>query len=88
MRHAALPNRTGLEKPRVSSIFRILITYSVFARVKAGIRNRSQGFVVTDLSFPAYLYEGYTANPDDLEEGLFKGKILVQVCCAIHLAQC
>jgi hypothetical protein len=34
---------------------------------------------VTDLSFPAYLYDGYTANPDDLEEGLFRGKILVQV---------
>jgi hypothetical protein len=34
---------------------------------------------VTDLSFPAYLYDGYTANPDDLEEGLFQGKILVQV---------
>jgi hypothetical protein len=66
----------------VSSIFRILITYSLFPRVKAGIRNRSEGFVVTDLSFPAFLYEGYTANPDDLEEGLFKGKILVQVCCA------
>jgi hypothetical protein len=35
---------------------------------------------VTDLSFPAYLYDRYTANLDDLEEDLFKGKILVQVC--------
>jgi len=35
---------------------------------------------VTDLSFPAYLYEKYTANSDNLEEGLFKGKILLQVC--------
>ncbi|KAG1720545.1 uncharacterized protein EDB91DRAFT_1256934 [Suillus paluster] len=33
---------------------------------------------MTDLSFLAYLYDGYTANPDDLEEGLFKGKILIQ----------
>ncbi|KAG2737508.1 hypothetical protein P692DRAFT_20761551, partial [Suillus brevipes Sb2] len=46
--------------------------------VKAGIRNRSDDHIVTDLSFPAYLYDKYTANPDDLEEGLFKGKILVQ----------
>ncbi|KAG1728015.1 hypothetical protein EDD22DRAFT_789199 [Suillus occidentalis] len=36
------------------------------------------GYIVTDLSFPAYLYDGYTANLDDLEEGLFRGKILVQ----------
>ncbi|KAG2749571.1 hypothetical protein P692DRAFT_20731641, partial [Suillus brevipes Sb2] len=47
--------------------------------VRAGIRDRS-GYVVTDLSFPTHLYEKYTANPDDLEEGLFKSKILVQVC--------
>ncbi|KAG2744290.1 hypothetical protein P692DRAFT_20744294, partial [Suillus brevipes Sb2] len=46
--------------------------------VRAGIRDRSDGHIVTDLSFPTFLYEGYKANPDDLEEGLFKGKILVQ----------
>lgn len=34
---------------------------------------------MTDLSFPAFLYETYTANPDNLEEGIFKGKILLQV---------
>lgn len=37
---------------------------------------------MTDLSFPAYLYDKYTACPDDLEEGLFKGRILIQVCRA------
>ncbi|KAG1789010.1 uncharacterized protein HD556DRAFT_1244350 [Suillus plorans] len=46
--------------------------------VKAGIRNHSDGYIITDLSFPAYLYDKYTINPDDLEEGLFKGKILIQ----------
>ncbi|KAG1744326.1 hypothetical protein EDD22DRAFT_851406 [Suillus occidentalis] len=46
--------------------------------VQTGIRDHSDGCIVTDLSFPAYLYNKYTANPDDLEEGLFKGKILVQ----------
>ncbi|KAG2085492.1 hypothetical protein BD769DRAFT_1681678 [Suillus cothurnatus] len=46
--------------------------------VKAGIRNRSEGYIVTDMSFPTFLYDKYTANPDDLEEGLFKGKILLQ----------
>ncbi|KAG1902703.1 uncharacterized protein F5891DRAFT_1106754 [Suillus fuscotomentosus] len=45
---------------------------------KAGIRDRSEGYIVTELSFPAFLYERYTANLDDLEAGLFKGRILVQ----------
>jgi hypothetical protein len=34
---------------------------------------------VTELSFPCFLYEKYTANVDNLEAGLFKGQILVQV---------
>ncbi|KAG1815365.1 hypothetical protein EV424DRAFT_1541073 [Suillus variegatus] len=46
--------------------------------VKAGIRDRSEGYIVTDLSFPAFVYDKYTANADNLEEGLFKGKILLQ----------
>ncbi|KAG1774801.1 hypothetical protein EV702DRAFT_973985 [Suillus placidus] len=46
--------------------------------VRAGIHDRSDGYVVTDLSFPAFLYKKYTANPEDLEEGLFKSKILLQ----------
>lgn len=46
--------------------------------VRAGIRDRSEGYVVTDLSFPTFLYDKYSANPNDLEEGLFKGKILLQ----------
>ncbi|KAG1853881.1 hypothetical protein DFJ58DRAFT_728007 [Suillus subalutaceus] len=45
---------------------------------KAGIRDRSEGYIVKDLSFPAFLYEKYTTNLENLEEGLFKGKILVQ----------
>ncbi|KAG1815896.1 hypothetical protein EV424DRAFT_1348343 [Suillus variegatus] len=46
--------------------------------VRAGIRDHSEGYVVTDLSFPTFLYDKYAANPHDLEEGLFKGKILLQ----------
>ncbi|KAG1760270.1 hypothetical protein EDD22DRAFT_781379 [Suillus occidentalis] len=51
--------------------------------VKAGIRDRSDGHVVTDLSFLAYLYDKYTTCPDDLEEGLFKGRILIQAYKAV-----
>ncbi|KAG2746622.1 hypothetical protein P692DRAFT_20876025 [Suillus brevipes Sb2] len=46
--------------------------------IKAGIRDRSEGLIVTDLSFPAFLHDKYKADPDNLEEGLFKGKILLQ----------
>ncbi|KAG2337757.1 hypothetical protein BDR05DRAFT_1004778 [Suillus weaverae] len=48
-----------------------------------GIRNRSDGYIVTNLSFPSFLYERYTANADNLEEGLFKGRILVQAYKAV-----
>ncbi|KAG2740262.1 hypothetical protein P692DRAFT_201728370, partial [Suillus brevipes Sb2] len=46
--------------------------------VRTGIRDRSEGYIVTELSFPTYLYDKYTADPDNLEEGLFKGRILIQ----------
>ncbi|KIK37451.1 hypothetical protein CY34DRAFT_92709, partial [Suillus luteus UH-Slu-Lm8-n1] len=51
--------------------------------VKAGIRDRADGYTVTDMSFPAFVYEKYTENPDDLEDGLFKGKILLQAFKAV-----
>ncbi|KAG1844366.1 hypothetical protein F4604DRAFT_1937563 [Suillus subluteus] len=51
--------------------------------VKAGIRDCTDGYIVTDLSFPAFIYEKYMAESDDLEEGLFKGKILLQAYKAV-----
>ncbi|KAG2103973.1 hypothetical protein BD769DRAFT_1361418 [Suillus cothurnatus] len=51
--------------------------------VKAGIRDRVDGYVVTEMSWPAFLYAGYTADQDNLEEGLFKSKLLVQAFKAI-----
>ncbi|KAG1893426.1 uncharacterized protein F5891DRAFT_963037, partial [Suillus fuscotomentosus] len=49
---------------------------------RAGIRDCTEGYIVTDLSLPAFLYDKYSANSDDLEEGLFKGKILLQASIA------
>ncbi|KAG2092801.1 uncharacterized protein F5147DRAFT_657584 [Suillus discolor] len=46
--------------------------------IRTGIRDRLEGYVVTELSFPTFLYEKYSANSEDLEEGLFKGRILPQ----------
>ncbi|KAG2089223.1 hypothetical protein BD769DRAFT_1632214 [Suillus cothurnatus] len=50
---------------------------------RAGIRDRVDGYVVTEMSWPAFLYAGYTADQDNLEEGLFKSKLLVQAFKAI-----
>ncbi|KAG2744726.1 hypothetical protein P692DRAFT_20784151 [Suillus brevipes Sb2] len=51
--------------------------------VRAGIRDRTDGHVVTEMSWPAFLYDGYTADMDNLEEGLFKSKLLIQAFKAI-----
>ncbi|KAG1811024.1 hypothetical protein EV424DRAFT_1327849 [Suillus variegatus] len=52
-------------------------------RVKAGIRDHADGYVVTEMSWPAFLYEKYTADQDNLEEGLFKSSLLIQAFKAI-----
>ncbi|KAG2135973.1 hypothetical protein DEU56DRAFT_737359 [Suillus clintonianus] len=51
--------------------------------VRAGIRDRTDDYVVTEMSWPAFLYEKYTANQDNLEEGLFKSTLLLQAFKAI-----
>ncbi|KAG1782295.1 hypothetical protein EV702DRAFT_1191957 [Suillus placidus] len=51
--------------------------------VRAGIRDRADGYVVTKMSWPVFLYAGYTADQNNLEEGLFKSKLLVQAFKAI-----
>jgi hypothetical protein len=47
--------------------------------VKAGIRNRTSDYIVSENSWPLFVYEDYSFNANDLERGLFKSKILVQV---------
>ncbi|KAG2136926.1 uncharacterized protein EDB93DRAFT_1253787 [Suillus bovinus] len=51
--------------------------------IRTGIRDHSDGYIVTDLSFLAFLYDKYTANQNDLEDGLFKSKLLLQVYKAV-----
>jgi hypothetical protein len=47
--------------------------------VKAGIRDRTSDFIVSENSWPLFLYESYSFDDGDLEKGLFMSKILVQV---------
>ncbi|KAG1830609.1 hypothetical protein EV424DRAFT_1343509 [Suillus variegatus] len=46
--------------------------------IRAGIRDRADGCIVTEMSWPTFLYEKYTADQDNLEEGLFKSTLLIQ----------
>jgi hypothetical protein len=47
--------------------------------VKAGIRDRTSDFIVSENSWPLFLYKNYSFDDSDLEKGLFKSKILIQV---------
>jgi hypothetical protein len=47
--------------------------------VKAGIRDRTSDFIVSENSWPLFLYENYSFDSTDLEKGLFQSKILIQV---------
>jgi len=51
--------------------------------IRAGIRDRADGYVVTEMSWPAFLYDKYSADQDNLEEGLFKSTLLLQAFKAI-----
>ncbi|KAG2097257.1 uncharacterized protein F5147DRAFT_778060 [Suillus discolor] len=52
-------------------------------RVKAGIRDRMVDYIVSENSWPLFVYEKYMVNYGNLEQGLFKSKILVQAFKAI-----
>ncbi|KAG2129395.1 hypothetical protein BD769DRAFT_1356194 [Suillus cothurnatus] len=52
-------------------------------RVKAGIRDRTTDYIVSENSWPMFTYENYRINPDNLEEGFLKSKLLVLAFKAI-----
>ncbi|KAG2085713.1 uncharacterized protein F5147DRAFT_659422 [Suillus discolor] len=45
--------------------------------VKAGIRDRTTSFIVSENSWPTFMYENYEADTKNLERGLMKSKLLV-----------
>ncbi|KAG1759338.1 hypothetical protein EDD22DRAFT_906415 [Suillus occidentalis] len=51
--------------------------------VKAGIRERTADYIVSENSWPLFVYENYAFDSDNLEQGLFMSKILVQAFKAI-----
>ncbi|KAG1776443.1 hypothetical protein EV702DRAFT_1046059 [Suillus placidus] len=51
--------------------------------VKTGIWDCVDGYIVTEMSWPTFLYEKYIADQNDLEQGLFKSALLLQAFKAI-----
>ncbi|KAG1830310.1 hypothetical protein EV424DRAFT_1315590 [Suillus variegatus] len=51
--------------------------------IKAAIRDRADGCIITEMSWPTFLYEKYSADQNNLEQGLFKSTLLVQAFKAI-----
>ncbi|KAG2087036.1 uncharacterized protein F5147DRAFT_781461 [Suillus discolor] len=45
--------------------------------VKAGIRDRTTTFIVSENSWPSFMYENYEADVQNLEHGLFKSRLLL-----------
>ncbi|KAG2152704.1 hypothetical protein DEU56DRAFT_907878 [Suillus clintonianus] len=45
--------------------------------VKTGIRDRTSEYIVSENSWPLFVYEKYQYNSDDIEEGFLKSKLLV-----------
>ncbi|KAG1767014.1 hypothetical protein EDD22DRAFT_844769 [Suillus occidentalis] len=45
--------------------------------VKAGIRDRTTEYIISENSWPLFVYENYQVNSDDLEEGFLKSRLLV-----------
>jgi hypothetical protein len=52
----------------------------ILSSVRAGIRDRTTAYIVSENSWPLFLYEGYEASVKNLERGLMKSKLLVMVC--------
>ncbi|KAG1788844.1 uncharacterized protein HD556DRAFT_1447497 [Suillus plorans] len=46
--------------------------------MKAGICNRTSDHIISENSWPLFVYENYSVNSRDLEQGLFRSNILVQ----------
>jgi hypothetical protein len=70
---------TGTTQCKLNGTRDLIMPHLLAASVRAGIRDRADGYIVTEMSWPTFLYEKYTADQDKLEEGLFKSAILIQV---------
>lgn len=75
----ALQSGTGINHGEFQSFSKSSTGRWCRASVKAGIRDRTSEYIVSENSWPLFMYENYRANGDNLEEGFIKSKLLVLV---------
>ncbi|KAG2046939.1 hypothetical protein BDR06DRAFT_851899, partial [Suillus hirtellus] len=56
--------------------------------VKAGIRDRTTAFIVSENSWPSFMYENYVADTKNLERGLMKSKLLLMASNLVSVNSC
>jgi hypothetical protein len=78
-----LPSGMALGGPNVSDDPRRLHIVDILFSVRAGIRDRTASFIVSENSWPAFMYENYKSDIKNLERGLMKSKLLVMVSSLI-----
>lgn len=61
------------------NLYQYYMTLICLGSVKAGIRDRTSEYIVSENSWPLFVYENYSVNNSNLEQGLFMSKVLVQV---------
>jgi hypothetical protein len=69
----------ALGGPSVSDDSRRLCVADILVSVRAGIRDRTTSFIVSENSWPIFMYENYEADAKNLECGLMKSKLLIMV---------
>lgn len=68
----------------MSDDFHRLHVANILCSVRAGIRDRTTSFIVSENSWPIFMYENYEADAKNLERGLMKSKLLIMVSDLIH----
>jgi hypothetical protein len=51
--------------------------------IRAGIHDHTTAYIVSENSWPTFIYKNYQADAKNLEHGLFKSKLLVMVSSLI-----
>jgi hypothetical protein len=70
--------------PRWSSLLDVADMQS---SIRAGIRDRTTAFIVSENSWPLFMYQNCEADANNLEHGLMKSKLLVMVSILISLTE-
>ncbi|KAG2353708.1 hypothetical protein BDR07DRAFT_1294315 [Suillus spraguei] len=54
-----------------------MLLIHILSSIKAGIHDRTTAFIISENSWPSFMYENYEADTKNLKHGLFKSRLLV-----------